>query len=139
MTVFVVLLIFLLLFLLWPRIIAWLRPHIQAWMLRRIRKHIFRAAGIPDDEPKGRGRKKQRGQQEFRQAGPNYGPDPYRDEPIIPREYAEDVEFTEAIDYSTETTIDPDGTEHTRSRIHTETRESQVSDAEWEEIKPNKR
>ncbi len=137
MTVFVILLIFLLLFLLWPRIIAWLRPHIQAWMLRRIEKHIRRAAGIPDEEPRDRRRSRKT------DAGNNTDNGysrhaPQHSGPIIPREYAEDVEYTETIDYSSDTTVAPDGTRREHSRVRVETHESQVSDAEWEEIKPNK-
>ena len=111
MTVFVILLIFLLLFLLWPRIIAWLRPHIQAWMLRRIEKHIRRAAGIPDEEPRGHRRSRKT------DAGNNTDNGysrhaPQQSGPIIPREYAEDVEYTETIDYSSDTTVAPDGSRH---------------------------
>lgn len=55
-----------------------------------------------------------------------------RHEPLIPKEYAEDVEFVETINYS-DTTI---GADYAGSR--TVYHESQVSDAEWVEIK-NKR
>ena len=57
-----------------------------------------------------------------------FGPDRYTDEPIIPREYAEDVEFVETKDYSTTETRQPKGKEET---YH----ESQISDAEFTEIK----
>jgi len=52
--------------------------------------------------------------------------------PIIPKEYAEDVEFVETIDYS-ETEIRTDGKPGRASSSSYQ--ESQVSDAEWEEIK----
>ena len=52
--------------------------------------------------------------------------------PIIPKEYAEDVEFIETIDYSETDVIShkDDSTE-----IY---HESQISDAEWVEIKPTR-
>lgn len=53
--------------------------------------------------------------------------------PIIPKEYAEDVEFTETIDYS-ETTIAGEDTRRSATSYH----ESQVSDVEWEEVKTSK-
>lgn len=54
------------------------------------------------------------------------------DEPLIPKEYAEDVEFIESKDYSeTDYTA---RTEKTKEHFH----ESQVSDAEWVEIKSGK-
>lgn len=56
------------------------------------------------------------------------------DEPIIPKEYAEDVEFVETINYS-ETFIGADNPDSSRTVYH----ESQVSDVEWEEIKTKKR
>ena len=50
---------------------------------------------------------------------------------IIPKEYAEDVEFVETKDYSSDTieTVADNGQRRERYR------ESQVSDVEWEEIK----
>lgn len=51
-------------------------------------------------------------------------------EPIIPKEYAEDVEFTETKDFSYTSR------QESTSQSHTTTyHESQISDAEWTEIK----
>lgn len=55
----------------------------------------------------------------------------YNDGPIIPKEYAEDVEFVETKEFS-QTSIDSAGSAGTD---RTDWHESQVSDAEWEEIK----
>ena len=53
-------------------------------------------------------------------------------EPIIPKEYAEDVEFTETINYSqNDVRFDSKPTVET---YH----ESQISDAEWTEIKSDR-
>lgn len=55
-----------------------------------------------------------------------------RREPLIPKEYAEDVEFVETIDYSeTISTTQKSGKEE---HYH----ESQVSDVEWTEIKTSR-
>lgn len=72
------------------------------------------------------------GQRDPRSRGRQY----YRpgDGPIIPKEYAEDVEFTETIDYS-ETTIAGDDARGRTAVYH----ESQVSDVEWEEVKTSGR
>lgn len=56
------------------------------------------------------------------------------DEPLIPKEYAEDVEFVETINYS-QTTIGVSETLGRKTVYH----ESQVSDVEWEDIRPKKK
>ena len=56
----------------------------------------------------------------------------YQTEPIIPKEYAEDVEFVEIKEYS-ETTI-----ETHKATSSVKYHESQVSDAEWVEIKSSR-
>ena len=53
----------------------------------------------------------------------------HKDEQIIPKEYAEDVDFIEIKDYS-QTTIHT-----TEGKKHTEYHESQISDVEFTEIK----
>lgn len=137
MTTAIILILLLVLFMLWSRIMSWLQPYIQRWMARRIEKFVRNAAGMPPP-PK---QKKSRARRENAGHSAPQG-DAYRsragyrdrqdDEPVIPREYAEDVEFTETVDYSEDRFTDRDGREHTSTRIRTE---SQVSDAEWEEIK----
>ena len=58
-----------------------------------------------------------------------YGRDRYGNEPLIPKEYAEDVEFTETKDYSSSESENKGG-----EKLETY-HESQVSDAEWTEVK----
>ncbi|MCH5239194.1 MAG: hypothetical protein J1F38_03135 [Muribaculaceae bacterium] len=53
-----------------------------------------------------------------------------RNNPIIPKEYAEDVEFTEIIEFSEETIISKKNKENINI-YH----ESQISDVEWTEVK----
>lgn len=55
---------------------------------------------------------------------------PKRRERIIPPEYGEDVEFTEYHSYTQKTVVSTDGEGNTRVRT-----ETQITDAEWEEIK----
>ncbi len=133
MTVAVILIIFLVLFLLWPSIVRLLRPMIQRWMLRRVENVMRRATGIP---PRDTERKKST-KRKSRQKNPDWqksasSSSGHQKEPIIPREYAVDVEFTETVSYSAEETIGPDG--HHTERVSFR-RETQVSDVEWEEIK----
>ena len=49
----------------------------------------------------------------------------------IPKEYAEDVEFTETVEYSSDRSINPGATKKHQTSVRME---SQVSDAEWEEV-----
>lgn len=137
----VILIIFLLVLLFWPTIMRW----VGRFMARRTEDYIRRATGMPP-RPGSREAKKQARQNARAESGRrHYNPfnggssrrgsrsdyDFAPDEPIIPREYAEDVEFVETKEFS-ETTIASDDGSGNRVRYS----ESQVSDAEWEEIKP---
>jgi len=122
MTTAIILLILFLLFLLWPRIMRALRPVIHRWMARRMENFIRKAAGMPQIEQRHNER------QNARHAYRTYG----KGEPIIPKEYAEDVEFTETVRYSSDKDVASDGTRRASERTSAET---QVSDAEWEEIR----
>ena len=90
----------------------------------------FRASmGMPPRDKKKNSRENttQNNYSRSRQESGYHGRDP--EEPLIPKEYAEDVEFVETKDYS-----------ETRSSSQTEGKEvnyheSQVSDVEWTEIK----
>lgn len=109
-----------------------LRPVIHRWMARRMENFIRKAAGMPPRDKNER-RREQREQrhnerQNTRHAYRTYG----KGEPIIPKEYAEDVEFTETVRYSSDKDVASDGTRRASERTSAET---QVSDAEWEEIR----
>lgn len=126
------LIILILLFLLWPLITRWT----QRYMARKAEDFLRNATGMPP-RPGSRKAKKQAARETrenvrnssynrmHRSRRQSY---PSPNEPIIPREYAEDVEFVETKDFSS-TTIDNSG------KHISEYHESQVSDAEWEEIK----
>ncbi len=117
------------LWLLWPRI----RRPITRWALGRLQKRAFRfmrdAAGMPPEEDSGKtkkkrekgGRDRQRAQtRRYRRSGP-----------LIPKEYAVDVEYVEIHDYSSTTVIGEDPVTGRKEEWH----ESQVTDAEWVEIR----
>lgn len=116
-----------------PLLARLLRPLLMRYMARKAEDYMRRAAGMP---PRG---KKRRGDPGRRQEAYSRGGDTRgsrrsygrRQGPIIPPEYAEDVEFVEIKEYSRSETRD-DGKVTWRE-------ESQVSDAEWEEIKPRRR
>jgi len=112
-------------------------------MERRAEDLLRRATGMPP-RPGSKEAKRQARQQSGRASGSESGRGGYsrrrargRDRgaygegPIIPKEYAEDVEFVETKDYSSDTieTVADNGQRRERYR------ESQVSDVEWEEIK----
>lgn len=123
------LIICIVLFLLWPTIKKWL----ARYMAHKTEDFIRSATGMPPrDKGRGRGSSAPGGasySREGRQRGPRRDPRQSA-EPIIPREYAEDVEFVESVEYS-ETRIREDYADGSR-RVVTE---SQVSDAEYVEIK----
>lgn len=130
MAIGVIILIIILLFLLWPRIMAWLGPLFQRWAMRRVEKMVRNAAGMP---PRDDRRRKQSGKRRGGNEGKKTSRRQRPSEPIIPKEYAEDVEFTETVDYESDRVVAPDG-EHVSEHIKIKV-EQQVSDAEWVEIK----
>lgn len=118
-----------------PYVYRWLRPYIYRWMQRRAENYMRQAMGMP---PRGKsskgssagGQSRGRGQQ----TPPPFGRRTYAsgEESLIPKEYAEDVTFTEIHSYSEETVIGEDDT-HVKVKV-----ESQVSDAEIIEIRKGK-
>lgn len=131
------LIILILLFSLWPLIVRWLRPMIQRYMARKAEDYLRRAAGMP---PRSDSRARSRsdfssGNRASRSRGRHH--DPSR-EPIIPSGYAEDVEFVEVRDFSSDTVIAE--SDHPKSAGKSIRVESQVSDAEYVMItEPKKR
>lgn len=118
-------------------------PLIRRWfagfMRRRAEDFLRRQMGMP---PRPGSREERRRQREDNgdRTYANQHRSRYRHQssgPIIPREYAEDVEFVEYKDYSGTTVVSgtPDPSDGKRGRKETFKVESQVSDVEWEEIK----
>lgn len=136
----------LLLFLIWLLFRQQIKRWFAGFMARRTEDYIRKATGMPPRPGSREARRQQREEEKKRsrraEENPSYysqssssrrnGRRYYHDpsEPIIPKEYAEDVEFVETISYS-RTTI---GLADTDSR-YTVYHESQVSDVEWEEVK----
>lgn len=104
----------------WPLIRRLFNYLLQKFLIHQIKKRT----GM-DFQTGGRKRREQTERKGSRSRRRRYA----SDEPIIPKEYAEDVEFTEVKEFS-ETTIAGETTGH-RQTYH----ESQVSDVEYVEIK----
>lgn len=138
----IVLTIILILILCWPAIKRWAARFIA----NRTEDYFRKAAGMPP-RPGSREANRQ-ARQESRSSGrenrnsTRYSSfsgrrtrrqSPPSNEPLIPKEYAEDVEFVETINYS-ETVIGASSSDGKTTVYH----ESQVSDVEWEEIRVSK-
>lgn len=126
--------ILIIIFLCWPWITKWLR----GYMARRAEDMVRRMAGMPSRKEEQKRRREQERQQKRNgysagsTRGRNRGSANGKDTDSIRsmQEYAEDVEFTETKEYSETEIIEDDGKGN--RRIY---RESQVSDAEYIEIK----
>ena len=118
----------------------------RRYMANKAEDFLRSAAGMPPRPGSRKARKEAAGRNNngYDSTGNNdsYGYyDPYRSRrrssryynngPIIPKEYAEDVEFVETKEFS-RTSID---SAEYAGNDRTDWHESQVSDAEWEEIK----
>lgn len=140
-----VIIILIIIFVAWPLVrYVWFR-WIQPWLIRRasnkMEDYIRAASGMPPRE------KKAHKSSSRRDDGQSYGrrrsQSAYSagEGPLIPKEYAVDVEYTEIREYSS--AIEITGEEsHRRHRRHSSggvNIESQVSDVEYVEIKTSAR
>lgn len=115
-----------------PYIWRWLRPYFLRWVQHRAENYFRKAMGVPPREKRQSDRKNHRQSTNSSSGYQRYsGRHKANNGPVIPKEYAEDVEFTEVRSYSEEHTIANGG-----SVAYTS--ESQVSDAEIIEIKKDK-
>ncbi|MDE7160291.1 MAG: hypothetical protein K2O24_05560 [Muribaculaceae bacterium] len=123
----IILIIAALLWWLWPRI----RRAVTMWIVRRLQRnaedYVRRAAGMPPRD----GKDPREGRRQSREAGTRRRRAGHRGGPLIPKEYAVDVEYVEIHDYSSTTVIGDDGARKKTEEWH----ESQVTDAEWVEIR----
>ena len=118
-------------------------PYIRPWLQRRAEQkladYLRRQMGMPTEKEQRKAEKEARRQQNARY-GTWSAPDPHRradarrrpNEPIIPREYAVDVEYTEIREFSQ--TIIHTQDSKSGSRVDFKV-ENQVSDVEYTEIK----
>ena len=120
--------------LLWPIISRWLRRQAA----NKAEDFIRNATGMPPRPGSRRARKEQKARANSHEGYNNGYYDSQRrkrkasaDEPLIPKEYAEDVEFVETKDFSS------DATNHKQNKKEIY-HEKQVSDAEWVEVKDKK-
>ncbi|MCH5228566.1 MAG: hypothetical protein J1F12_01045 [Muribaculaceae bacterium] len=115
--------------LIWPVISRWLKRK----AMERAEDYMRKSMGMPPRDKKRKDSKSSdntySGENFYQRRRRNpFGPDRYTKEPIIPKEYAEDVEFTETKDFS--------ASESRKDQASTQTyHESQISDVEWTEIK----
>lgn len=126
------LLILILIFIGIPLLWRWIKPYFFRWAQHRTEDYVRRQMGMP---PCDKSRKQSNGHQSYSSSG-SYGTRGtrarqrgYSSGPLIPKEYAVDVEYTEIRSYSSEETIAADG-HQVRYSV-----ESQVSDAEIIEIR----
>lgn len=134
------LLILILIFIGVPLIWRWLKPYFFRWAQHRTEDYVRRQMGMPPRD-KSKSRAQQSKQSQYSSGGyssGSYSSNSYGDSrrsrghssgPLIPKEYAVDVEYTEIRSYSSEETIAADGG-GVRYTV-----ESQVSDAEIIEIR----
>lgn len=121
-----------------PIIWRWFKPYFFRWAQHRTEDYVRRQMGMPPRDKNKKSHSDGRSQAYSSSGSYNYGSGYrgrrgyYSSGPLIPKEYAVDVEYTEIRSYSTEETIASDG------RNVRYTVESQVSDAEIIEIRKDK-
>ncbi len=128
------LLILILIFIGLPIIWRWLKPYFFRWMQHRTEDYVRNAMGMPPrDKSKNRSGSRQSYYSSGAHSSGSYGQGRqrgrYSSGPLIPKEYAVDVEYTEIRSYSSDETIASSGNS-VRYKV-----ESQVSDAEIIEIR----
>ena len=136
------LLILILIFIGVPLLWRWLKPYFFRWAQNRTEDYVRRQMGMPPrDRTKSRSQQRQSYSNSRAYSSGGYSQGAYGGRrrgrgyssgPLIPKEYAVDVEFTEIRSYSSEETIASDG-KTVRYAV-----ESQVSDAEIIEIRKDK-
>lgn len=130
------LIILILIFIGVPVLWRWLKPYFFSWAQRRTEDYVRKSMGMP---PRDKSRSRQSNaynssSYSSSSSSSSYGRrrPRYHSGPIIPKEYAVDVEYTEIRSYSSEEVIASDG-KNVRYSV-----ESQVSDAEILEIRKDR-
>lgn len=126
-TLITILVIFFFFWIVYPLVL----PYVKRWMQRRLQKKfenmMRQAMGMPPEDDK---KKHKRNKKEEASSSQSYNSGyAHGKEPIIPREYAEDVEFVEIKTQSESVEI------HSDDKGVSYTVESQVSDVEYTIIK----
>lgn len=126
------------LWVIWPLAVRLLRPVVQRWAAHKAEDYIRRAAGMPPRE-KGKHKKPSAATDDTGDYARDFERRRQRrqqntGEPLIPKEYAVDVEYVEYKDRSETIEVAPDPkTGKPRFKA-----ESQVSDAEYVMVKPHR-
>lgn len=129
------LLLLILIFIGLPLLWRWLKPYFFRWSQRRMADAFMNAMGVPPHDRSRSGARQSRYSSSRRSGGQSTGrrgassTRTRNSGPLIPKEYAVDVEYTEIRSYSSEQVIASDGS-NVSYRV-----ESQVSDAEIIEIR----
>ncbi len=124
----VFLIIILIIALLWPWIMRWMR----AYMMRKAEERLRAMMGMPPRQEEERRQRRERERQQRPESNGRRRPDPHPARAM--REVAEDVRYTEYFDYS-ETSVETDGEGSARREYH----ERQVEDVKFTEIKTGKK
>lgn len=130
---FVVLIAIILLVVSWPYIMRFAAPYFQRWMMGKFEDRLRRMAGMPTRKEEKKAAKKAGKNNRNNKSG-----DPWRTaatagnshEPIIPKDYAEDVEFVEVKTFK-QTEIVTEISENQDKIIY----ESQIEDVEFVEYR----
>lgn len=119
---------------LWPYIMRLAAPYFQRWMMGKVEDRFRKMAGMPTRKEEKRAARKNRRKREgterdtdraaWRQSGQR--------EPIIPKDYAEDVEFVEVKTFSQTEIVTETEPEDGGGQIRYEL---QVEDVEFVEIR----
>lgn len=124
----IIILILLFFYFVWPTISRWLKRK----AMERAEDYLRQSMGMPPRDKKGTKSQSRDSYQQTKSSGRQrrnpFGSDKYTDQPIIPKEYAEDVEYIETKEFTSTTSTDQG------KKIETY-HESQISDVEWTEIK----
>ena len=128
------LIILILLFIGVPLLWRWLKPYFFRWAQRRTEDYVRKSMGMPPRDKSHKRRSNAYNSSSSASSSSSYGRrrPRYHSGPIIPKEYAVDVEYTEIKSYSSEEVIASDGST-VRYAV-----ESQVSDAEILEIRKDR-
>ena len=111
---------------LWPFIMRLIAPYFQRWMMGKMEDRFRRMAGMPTRKEEKKQRKREAREGRQRQSEPQGA----HREPIIPKDYAEDVEFVEIKSYSETEIIREESADGTETVY-----ENQIEDVEFTEIK----
>lgn len=113
--------------LIWPTIARWLKKK----AMERAEDYVRSSMGMPPRDKRRKGGNHQNGPYYERERGNSHYNHRGEHGPIIPKEYAEDVEFIETKDYSEKEPIKT-------AKVKEVYKESQISDAEYIEIKKDR-